>query len=243
MSIHSFHRTRTAAALLALSAALATGAVFTPTTALAAQNKDQVVEASTASSAHPNLKLSQDGYSTMRAVRGARVAIFNGDIATAKKLLDEAGADAGRVKADERALDKAAPGNWVPIDGQLAVADDFVSTPQKAAHIAAGNKKLQEGKVGEAMQEFKLAEVDINFSRVLMPLDATRRQIAAASDLVKGQKYYEANMALKAAEDGLQFDSVTLIEAPKSAAKAAASGAAPASAAAPAAKAAPTAGK
>ncbi|MCC6870167.1 MAG: YfdX family protein [Burkholderiales bacterium] len=234
MSIHSFRRTRTSAALIALSVALASGAAFT-SPVFAAQGKDQVVEASKAGTAHPNLKLSQDGYSTMRAVRAARVAIFNGDIDAAKKLVDEAGADVGRVKVDERALDKTTPGNWIPIDGQLGVADDFVSTPQKAAHIASGNKKLQEGKVSEAMQEFKLAEVDINFSRVLMPLDATRRQVALASDLMKGQKYYEANMALKAAEDGLQFDSVTLIEAPKGAGNAAAAAPAAKSASAPAA--------
>lgn len=205
-----FARQTLATALVAMSVGS-----LAPVASFAAVGKDQVVEASKSGNAQPNLKLSQDGFSTMRAVRGARVAIFNGDVAAAKKLIDQAGVDIAKVKADEMTIHKASPGNWVPIDGQLVVADNLVATPEKAAKIASGNKKLQEGKSAEAVQEFKLAEVDVGFSRLLMPMDATRRQISIASGLMTAQKFYEANMALKAAEDGLVLDRIAVVEVPK----------------------------
>jgi hypothetical protein len=209
-----------ATALVAMSAGL-----VVPTAGFAAVGKDPVVEASKTGNAQPNLKLSQDGFNTMRAIRGARLAIFNGDTAAAKKLVDEAGADIAKVKGDEMTMHKASPGNWVPVDGQLVVADNFVATPEKAAKIASGNKKLKEGKTAEAMKDLKLAEVDVGFSRVLMPLDATRRQISIASGLLTAQKFYEANMVLKAAEDGLVLDTVAVAEAPNNTAKTAAAAA------------------
>jgi hypothetical protein len=73
---------------------IAAGALLTTTVAVAglapvianaADTKDQVVEASKAGSANPNLRLSQDGYNVMRDIRATRVAIFNGDTEGAMK--------------------------------------------------------------------------------------------------------------------------------------------------------------
>lgn len=210
-NIHAY-KPRKTPMLLAITLLAASATVLTAVPAQAAP--DQAVEASRAS-AHRNLKLSQDGFSTMRDIRGARIAIFSGDTAAAKKLVDMAAADIAKVKADEMTMHASAPGSWVPIDGQLVVADNFVNTPEKSARIAAGNKKLQEGKADEAIKELKLAEVDVGFSRLLMPMDATRRQISIASGLLTAQKYYEANLALKAAEDGLVAETVAVVETPK----------------------------
>lgn len=205
------------ATIMIAALALVTSGLLATSHAHAANVGDPAVTASKSGASTPQLKLSQDGFSTMRDVRAARIAIFNGDVKAAKALVDQATADIGKVRADERVLDRP-QGNWVPIDGQLVIADDFVSTPQKTAHISAGNQKLKEGKVGEAVQALKLAEVDVGYSRVLMPLDSTRRQISMAAGLLSVDKYYEANMVLKAAEDGLVTDTVAIVEVPKNAA-------------------------
>jgi hypothetical protein len=51
----------------------------------------------------------------------------------------------------------------------------------------------------------------------MMPLDVTVKHVNTATALVKEGKYYEANLALKAAEDGIVVDAVALVEAPKKA--------------------------
>jgi hypothetical protein len=106
-------------------------------------------------------------------------------------------------------------GNLIPIDGQLVVSDNFVATPEKAKQISEGNQKLKEGKSDEAMKALKLASVDIGFTRVLMPLNETEAHVNLAADLIKNESFYEANMALKAAEDGLNVETIMLVEAPK----------------------------
>ena len=207
--------------IVATVAALAiTGTALTPVLAAAA-HKDQVVEASKSGAANPNLKLSQDGYTVMRSIRAARVAIFNGDTDLAKKFVSDAQEALTKVKSDDSIVkktdktDEAIAANWVPIDGQLVVADNFVATPEKAAHIAKGNQKIKEGKANEAIEELKLANVDVGFTRILMPLGETEAHLNLAAKQIKGEDYYEANLALKAAEDGLNVETAMLVEAPK----------------------------
>lgn len=219
----SLSKPRSQRTLLAALLAAAATSMLVPTPGRAA-GPDQVVEASRASAARQSLKLSQDGFNTLRDIRAARLAIFSGDTKAAQDFVNRATADLNKVKADEMTMHASKPGNWVPIDGQVIVADDFVSTPEKNAHVAAGNKKLREGKADEAIKELKLAEVDVGFSRLLMPVDSTRRQISVASGLLTAERYYEANLALKAAEDGLVVDTVALVETPKPAKSGAAPG-------------------
>lgn len=222
----------------AVSAAVLTSAAFAPLSPALAQDKGQTAVAPKAN-AERDLKLSQDGFESMRAVRAARIAIFNGDIAMARKLVDAARTDLSKVKADETAMKGTTPGDLVTIDAQLMVSDNFVSTPEKSKQIANGNKKLQEGKVGEAVEALKLADVGVGVSRLLMPVQATRRHIDVAADLMGSDKYYEANLALKAAEDGLQVDTMALVEGPTAGTSAQTPKPAPAAPSAPAASAPP----
>lgn len=227
---------RTLTYAVAMAAALA-GSGMTPVATYAASDSnnqspnDQVVQASQAGTAQQSLKLSQDGYNVMRDVRAARLAIFNGDTDAAKQFVEDAKADLNKAKTDatvvksknsegnkgnENEESTQAAGNWIPIDGELMVADNFVSTPEKTEHIKQGNQKLKEGKTEEAMQHLNLAEVDIGFTRLLMPLDKTEAHINQAADLIENEKYYQANVALKAAEEGLNLDTVMLVGLPKS---------------------------
>lgn len=180
---------------------------------------DQVVTASKSGAANPDFRLSEDGYNAIRDIRAARVAIFNGAEDQAREFITQASADLQKVKADDMVVSKKQPDNvnpnLVPVDGQLFVVDNFTSSKEKQAHIAASNAKIKQGKVDEAIKDLKLADVDVGFTRVLMPLAATEHHIKVASDLFDGGHYYEANMALKAAEDALQVDTVMLVQTPK----------------------------
>lgn len=203
-----------AVAIAAVASTALAGYAFGPTLAQAAT--DQVVAAAKNS---PDLRLSEDGYRAMRDIRAARISIFDGkpgEAATyvdkAKTALDKATADEKHLVAEEGA--KAAT-KYVPVDGQIVVTDDYVPTPEKARHIATGNAHLKQGRTKEALDELRLADVDIGFSRVLMPLPSTRAGVESAASLIRDGKFYEADMALKAAEDGMAVDTVMLVETPK----------------------------
>jgi hypothetical protein len=210
------NRIRTFAIAALASTALA-GVVFGPT--LAAAATEQAAAAASSAKNPLDIKLSEDGYRAMRDIRAARISIFNGNPGEATTYVDKAETALGKAKADEKRLVAKEGDNaetkYVPVDGQIVVADDYVASPEKAKHIAAGNAHLQKGKTKEALEELRLAAVDIGFSRVLMPLPSTAADVRSAASLLRDGKFYEANMALKAAEDGMTVDTVMLVETPK----------------------------
>jgi hypothetical protein len=177
------------------------------------------------------MKYSQDGHSALRDIAAARVAIFNGDpklasdlIVKAKDAVAKAEAEApsfapkvseaagGKSAGSESDTEKAA---MVPVDGEIMLADDFVPTPEKMAHVAKANEHLKNGKSKEALEELRLGEIEVNYTRLLMPTAAATKHIEQATQLMNDHKYYEANLALKAVDDSLVADSVTLTEIPK----------------------------
>ena len=176
-------------------------------------------------------KFSQAGNSAIQAIRGARLAIFNGDpkvakekVEKAKTFVENAAKDApmfdttttmsvqGKVVGSQGQKVTAA---FVPVDGQFVLADDFVLTPEKQAHIDKANEHLKKGESKEALDELRLADIDVNYSRVWMPIAGAQNHLDEAIKLMNDGKYYEANLALKAIEDSLTTDSVTLAETPK----------------------------
>ncbi len=180
--------------------------------------------------AHDLMKVSDDGYDAIRAIHLARIAIFNGDTENAKMMLDRtkkdldaATKDAQKFAADRKAAEHGKKGDeksqsdkmdLIPIDGSIAFADTFVPSTEKKKHVDKANEHLKSGHSKEALEELRLGEVDVFFSRVLLPLEATKKRVADAEKLAGDHKYYEANLALKAAEDGLVIDSVDLLESP-----------------------------
>ncbi|MEZ5702801.1 MAG: YfdX family protein [Burkholderiaceae bacterium] len=160
------------------------------------------------------MKLSEDGFNTMRDIRMARIAIFEGDTQNATNFVAQANQSLNAV--DKAAAKETAQvkDDLLPIDGQIVVADNFIDTPAKRQHIGKANEHLKKGQPEMAQDELRLAEVDASFSRVLMPVDATRRHLNAAETLLKSDRFYEANLALKAAEDGLLVDTVAMSDLP-----------------------------
>jgi hypothetical protein len=180
--------------------------------------------------AHELMKVSHEGFDAMRAVRAARVAIFNGEPTAAMKWLDKAQADlqnaakdaplfvtttevavGGKVVAGELTVAKP---NWIPIDGQVSMSDSFVASPEKAKHIQKANQHFQNGWNKKAIEELRLASIDVSCTRVLMSLTTTTNCVAEAAKLVGQKKYFEANMVLKTAEDALVVDSTNVFATP-----------------------------
>lgn len=176
------------------------------------------------------MKVSQDGFSAMRSIRAARVAIFNGEPEVATEMLNKAKtnlqtaySDASTFFKNTKTTTGATAGtdqknvkmDWIPIDGQVALAETYVPSPKKAEHINKANMFFKEGQSQKAIEELRLGEIDVNYTCVMMPWEATMKCVTEACRLADEHKYYEANLALKTAEDGLIIDSVSLMEAPK----------------------------
>lgn len=182
-------------------------------------------------------KLSADGVSALRDVRLVRLDIFDGRIDSAKTDLAKAIASLSKAQSDETVFTKAeselkppsnmptkpqtasssSPVQWVPVDGAMTLGEDDVATPEKTASVAKANGKLAQGDKKGAMDDLKLAGVDVVFIVELAPLKATVSGVQHASDLLNAGKYYEANQSLKSVEDGLRFDNEVLIATPQKA--------------------------
>jgi hypothetical protein len=104
----------------------------------------------------------------------------------------------------------------VPVDGQLMIADDFVMTPEKKAHVDKANESLKSGSHTKAIEELRLGDIDVNYTRLWMPMASSRERLEQAIRLTRDGKFYEANLALKAIEDNLFVDSVNINELRKS---------------------------
>jgi hypothetical protein len=161
-----------------------------------------------------NLSLSRDGYQTMRDIRMARIAIFHGDTRAAGEFLKDATRSMDVVDQAAARRTRDVKSDLLPIDGEIVLADNYIDTPAKRAHVNRANEHLTQGRAKEANDELRLAEIDASFTEVLMPVDATRRHLNAATTLMSAKQFYEANLALKAAEDGLLVNTVAISEAP-----------------------------
>ncbi|MCJ2077708.1 YfdX family protein [Methylobacterium sp. E-016] len=218
--------------------------VFTASVALggAAYAADQ---AATTAASHETAiqkdvgKLSADGAKGFRDLHLARIAIFDADPAQAKTLVHDAQAVLAKAKTDESVFTKAEadlkppaaakampakgtgvgdmkqPVAWLPVDGQLLLDEDFVATPQKAAAVADANKNLEKGDRKGAAEKLKLAGVNVNFTMAVVPLAKTTADVDQAAALLDQGKYYEANAALKQAEDGVRFDVIDATSLPQ----------------------------
>lgn len=194
-------------------------------------NKDVNTSDNAGDSTQQLLKVSHEGFAAIRAIRAARVAIFNGQPKTASKLLTKASTDLqtatknapmfvaaaeatanGKVVADAVEVGKV---NWIPIDGQVSLGDTFVVTKEKKTHIEKANQHFKKGESKEAIEELRLAAITVSCTRVMMPLSSTSNWVAEATRLLSQQKYYEANLALKAAEDGLVVNTTNVVDMPQ----------------------------
>ena len=166
-----------------------------------------------------NVQVSSDGFEAMRNVRAARVALFNGDTEHAKAYVRQAQQALTKAATDEKAAgtNRSGDPNLISIDGQLVVGEGYIGSPDKAAHLNRGERHLKDGNTQEAIEQLKLTEEDIGYTRLLMPLKETRSHVEDADRMMQKGDYFDANLALKSAEEGLAVETVMLVEVPKQA--------------------------
>ncbi|HBA7495470.1 TPA: YfdX family protein [Escherichia coli] len=162
------------------------------------------------------MKMEQRGINIMRDIQYARLTLFSGDTEGAVKLIN----DANKLLISEDTTwaqlvrkDKKTPQEgdvYVIINSQLTLAEDFTATPEKQKAIDEANKKLDKGDKKGAIEKLQLAGINISETQWLMPLKQTQQKVKSAQSLMAEGKYYEANLALKGAEDGTIMDTVSL---------------------------------
>ena len=222
MNIRGFNsRTLALAIALSLSATAAWAVAPTSNAQPAHANASHPAPASRAF-----LKFSESANLALPDIRAPRSAIFDGHTDAATKLMGDAKMEISKAESEapefatttSTVVDgKTVSSNStkldavnVPVDGQLMVADDFVVSPEKKAHIDKADEHMKNGDKAKAIEELRLADIDVNYTRVWMPMATSERHLSKAIQLANDGKYYEANLALKSITDNLFVDSIDI---------------------------------
>lgn len=219
-----------ASSLLALpaSAETAKSAPKPAATPAAASTSAPAVKSDASSDALSIMRYSEDGSRAIREIGLARVAIFNGDPKLASDLITRAKASVAKAEheaptfmvkmsdvANGKVVDtksETGKAQMVPVDGDLVLAEDFVPTPEKRARIDKANEHFRNGKAKEALEELRLGDISVMYTRAWMPLAGATKHLDQATQFMDDHKYYEANLALKAIGDSITLDSVAINE-------------------------------
>jgi|GEM_PF-3321496 len=200
----------------------------------AASNGSDATPAATPAAAAPSTtvrhdftKLSHAGTQMMVDIDLARAALFDGHTQLAAKKIKQAQLAMRHAQKDNTAFWKAesdlapVPGHekpaqpdttvkaWLPVGGGVEVVDDYKAlTPAKAKAVENANAKLKKGDEKGAVQQLKLANVNIISSVELVPLDATVASVNEASGLMDAEKYYEAGQVMRHIQDSVRVASL-----------------------------------
>ena len=201
----------------AMAAALAAMVAAAP--ALAASENSTAAESAphiTAQQVRAADHIAVQGLDALRDIKLARVALFQGHPEKTETLLNRAStllADdsvdwSKYIRKDKKA--SLTNDSYVAIDASMGISEDYVASPEKQKAIKHANAKLANGDKKGAVEELRLAGIGVMENVCLMPLKQTRSAVAEAKKLMGEHKYYEANLALKGAEDGIIMDSSAL---------------------------------
>ena len=127
---------------------------------------------------------------------------------------------AGKPNAGDQAsaANMKTPKEWLPVDGDMSVSEDLTASPAKQAAVADANKSLAKGDKKGALEKLKVADIDIDYSIAVVPLQQTITDVHQAATLVNGGKYYEASQKLRDVQDSTRFDVLDINGMPKQAA-------------------------
>lgn len=163
------------------------------------------------------LRLSDEGSNAARTISLARVAIFDGQPQEAKKLVGQAkialvaaAKDVGKLAI--KTSKHADMGPMVPIDARVTMVDAYTMTPEKKVQIDKANEHLNQGETKKALEVLRPIDVQLTLTSMFMPLNPTTKAVDQAETLLADNKYYEANLALKKAEDSWIVDSQSFID-------------------------------
>ncbi|MEX6505561.1 YfdX family protein [Jiella sp. M17.18] len=118
------------------------------------------------------------------------------------------------TQSAKNGADNSKPIKWVPIDAEVNLAKGYLVTPQNSKAVAKANQSMRNGDRKGAMDSLKLAGIDVNYTMALAPVNQTETQLQAAAKDLNANKYYEANLDLKKAEDGIMLDQISVVGNP-----------------------------
>lgn len=159
------------------------------------------------------MQVAVKGANAMRDIQFARLALFHGQPDSAKKLTNDAASLLAGDSSDWAKFVKAAPkakmidDQYVIINATIALSEDYIATPEKESAIKTANGKMAKGDWKGAVDTLQLAGISVLQTQYLMPLNQTRKAVASAQKLLSTGKFYEANLVLKGAEEGIVIDS------------------------------------
>jgi hypothetical protein len=112
--------------------------------------------------------------------------------------------------------DQKKPIAWLPIDGTITINEDYTANPAKTAAVADANNSLKSGDRKSAMEKLKLADMKVDVTLAIIPLEQTIKYTHQAAGLINDNKYYEASQVLRQAQDNLRFDVANISDTPSS---------------------------
>ena len=117
---------------------------------------------------------------------------------------------------DTEKADMKKPIAWLPIDGAITINEDYTANPAKTAAVADANKSLKSGDRKSAMEKLKLADMKVDVTLAVIPLEQTIKYTRQAADLINDNKYYQASQVLRQAQDNLRLDIASVPDTPSS---------------------------
>ncbi|EAV2220633.1 YfdX family protein [Salmonella enterica] len=180
--------------------------------ALASEHQSSDVQSLTPSQVRSIDNIAKTGNAVMQDVQLARLALFDGDTRGAKRLLNDANEKINDDQTDWTRYikkNKKTPvdgDNYVIINARIAVSEDYQESEVKNKAIHNANEKLKKGDKKGAIEVLKLAGISVSESQILMPLKTTRDDIRKAIELFNDGKFYQTNLMLLSAEQGVVTD-------------------------------------
>ena len=74
----------------------------------------------------------------------------------------------------------------------------------------SSNKSLKRGDRRGAIEKLKLADMNIDVTLAVVPLEQTIKYVHQAANLINDGKYYEASQELRQAQDNERFDATNI---------------------------------
>ncbi|WPL14807.1 MULTISPECIES: YfdX family protein [Thiorhodovibrio] len=125
-------------------------------------------------------------------------------------VAEKTGADPASTKGNAKQTDAAKTDKSAA--DQSASDSSSVSKAQQSAAIAEAKTQLQQGDAKAAVETLKPVELALVARVVTMPLKETSKHLDEARDQLEQSKFHEANLSLKAIEDGLVVATKSVIE-------------------------------
>lgn len=183
------------------------------------------------------LKLSQDGRTAMSYVHAARLSIYNGEEDAALKHAEKAQSLTAQAEADATTLDKiakvddkadasdqtasdqAAADNTrvVPIDAQISIEDDYGLQPAASDHLQKAKAAMKQGDNKTALEHVALIDRNVTYTYAAVPFDGLKANVDKAVQALKDKEYQSANLALKAVEDSVIINQLSVDRLPQTA--------------------------